>query len=305
MATVETGTQLQPTPMGKDLNPQDLIQEDIIQEVLGKLKHEPLNITADDARRLHEHFDASDEHFAHVISAVEAIAGVNEGCRSEKIALPEGSNGKVELLTLVKDLQATVETHPNDVTAEVLRLTQGIISKMQKAVGAQKNLHPELEDELRLEFAKIEPKIEEGTVTKAEADHLHSLEARAHGHTEKGGLTAIAQSVVAKRERQASLSEGSAGKENNSFLPLSARKEQPLHDKETNLPKAVEVVKLKAENEPEKVTKEDAALLDSRDARAHGNVDKLSLAAEVMSLADKNEHKTDVKTDVKARGDIV
>lgn len=36
---------------------------------------------------------------------------------------------------------------------------------------------------------------------------MHSLEARAYGHTERGGLTATAQSVVAKRERKASLSE--------------------------------------------------------------------------------------------------
>lgn len=77
---------------------------------------------------------------------------------------------------------------------------------MQRAIGQIKAPHPELEAELRAEYAKIEPKVEQGTVTKAEADHLHSLEARAHGHTERGGLAAKSQSVAAKRERALSLS---------------------------------------------------------------------------------------------------
>ena len=76
---------------------------------------------------------------------------------------------------------------------------------MQRALGQTNAPHPELEGELQAEIAKIEPKIELGTVTKEEADHLHSLEARAHGHTEKGGVAAHAQSVAAKRERALSL----------------------------------------------------------------------------------------------------
>ncbi|KAH9879224.1 hypothetical protein J1614_002663 [Plenodomus biglobosus] len=80
--------------------------------------------------------------------------------------------------------------------------------EMQKAVGHTNAPHPEVEAELQQELAKIECKIEQGTVTKAEADHLHSLEARAHGHTEKGSITSIAQSVAAKRQRQLSLGAG-------------------------------------------------------------------------------------------------
>jgi|SRR5690242_16560589 len=77
---------------------------------------------------------------------------------------------------------------------------------MQKALGHTNAPHPELEAELQQEYAKIVPKVERGVVTKAEADHLHSLEARAYGHTEKGGLTATAQSVAARRECQTSVS---------------------------------------------------------------------------------------------------
>jgi hypothetical protein len=81
---------------------------------------------------------------------------------------------------------------------------------MQKAVGHTNAPHPELEAELQEEIARIEPKVVEGTVTVEEANRLHSLEARAHGHTEKGGTTSIAQSVAAKRERQLSLRGGSS-----------------------------------------------------------------------------------------------
>lgn len=69
-----------------------------------------------------------------------------------------------------------------------------MVSKLQKTVGANTAgaSHPELEEELQQEIAKIEPKVESGTVTKEEANHLRSLEARAYEHTEKGGVTAYA-----------------------------------------------------------------------------------------------------------------
>lgn len=80
--------------------------------------------------------------------------------------------------------------------------------EMQIAIGYTNAPHPELEAELQQEYAKIVPKVECGVVTKAEADHLRSLEACAHGHRERGGLTAIAQSVAARRERRSSFSSG-------------------------------------------------------------------------------------------------
>ena len=76
---------------------------------------------------------------------------------------------------------------------------------MQRAIAETNAPYPGLKAEFQEAIAKIEPKIEQETVTKAEADHLHSLEAKALGHTAKGGITARAQSVVAKRERTHSL----------------------------------------------------------------------------------------------------
>ena len=76
----------------------------------------------------------------------------------------------------------------------------GVAATAQHTVTLRTRHNP-LEEELQEEKLKIEPKVKAGTVTKDEAGHLHSLEVRAHGVTEKGGVTATAQSVVAKREK--------------------------------------------------------------------------------------------------------
>ncbi|KAF2869386.1 hypothetical protein BDV95DRAFT_98365 [Massariosphaeria phaeospora] len=258
------------------------------QDVLHKLKNDPISITAEDARRFSENFDAHDEHSARIISAVEAMAAAGpELTGTESL----GDQPHTSILTVVKDLQAVVDADPAAVTTEVLRTAQGVVSKMQKAVGTASAPHPELEAELQDEFAKIEPKVEQGIVTKAEADHLHSLEARAHGHTEKGGLTAMAQSVVAKRERRASISEGSNA--HDIPKPPASSEEQSRNDREANRQAAEQIVGSKIENEPEQVTKDDAALVQSREARAGVQIDKDSVAAKAQSLADKNEQSSE------------
>jgi hypothetical protein len=71
---------------------------------------------------------------------------------------------------------------------------------MQSALSRRNAPHPELEAELQQEYAQIQPKIERGTVSSAEAGHLHSLAIRTHGHTDKGSLVAITQSVAATSE---------------------------------------------------------------------------------------------------------
>ena len=160
-------------------------------------------------------------------------------------------------------------------------------SEMQKAVGNTTAPHPELEAELQQEYAKVEEHLKEGTVTKAEADHLHSLEARCHGHTEKGGLTSLAQSVAAKRERQHSDASNKQGHSRTPSLTLTPA-EQSRKDKETALHKTQDAIRVKLETDPEHITKEDAALLERRERRAHGAIPLGSLTAEVQSLADKN-----------------
>lgn len=242
-----------------------------------------------------------------------------------------GQGPQTSILTVVNDLKAAVDTNPKDVTPEVLKTTQGIVSSkclpvpsiwpppgpgplcfytfdamklllthsisvMQRAVGQTNAPHPELEAELQREFAKIEPKVEQGTVTKEEADYLHSLEARAHGHTEKGGLTAHAQSVAAKRSRALSLSDNTNSQSSvnatvKATSPVGkglAPEEQSHRDKETNLKMAELTIGSKIENEPEHITKDEAAYVQSREHRAHGHVKKGSVAAEALHFADKN-----------------
>lgn len=108
---------------------------------------------------------------------------------------------------------------------------------MQKAIGHTNAPHPELEAELQQEYAKIVPKAERGVVTKAEADHLHSLEARAHGHTERGGLTAIAQSVAAKRERRSSVSSGGSNARSRANSRAFTPHKQAHYDTAADVPR--------------------------------------------------------------------
>ncbi|KAI4647835.1 hypothetical protein J4E93_004246 [Alternaria ventricosa] len=159
--------------------------QDQLEAILKKLRKDPSTITAEEARILSENVPTRDDRAK----------------GSSQAQAPHRS-----LLMAAKDLHIAVDGSPDEATTEVLRVAQSIVSKLQNAVGHTNAPHPEVEAELQEEIAKIEPKIAQGTVTKAEADHLHSLEARAHGHTEKGGIAAVAQSVAARRERQLSLS---------------------------------------------------------------------------------------------------
>ena len=192
--------------------------------MLEKLKSDPTTITTEDARRLD--YNAIDPRSARLISAIEAFAAAHDDIIKDGGAQALAQSGHASLPTLVQDLHSAVDKNPDDVSSDVLRLTQSLVSKMQKAIGTANAPQPELENELQQECAKIAPKIEQGSVTKAEADHLHSLEARAHGHTEKGGLTAIAQSVAAKRERALSLSDGTNAVATSSSSPRPTPEEQ-------------------------------------------------------------------------------
>lgn len=75
------------------------------------------------------HYDVTDEQSAKIISAVEVLAEAHN-------AIVAAGNGKgpapcsprLELLTLVQDLMATVDSRPSEVTVEVLRLAQAVVS---------------------------------------------------------------------------------------------------------------------------------------------------------------------------------
>ncbi|KAL6711942.1 hypothetical protein ACN47E_002985 [Coniothyrium glycines] len=262
-----------------------------MQLILNKLKNDPTAITTEDARRLSENHDAKDERSARIISAIEAYAVANEMLHELDPKL--GQAPHTSLLTVVEDLNAAVGASPHEVTDEIFRMTQSIVSKMQKSIGHANAPHPEVEAELHEEAAKIEPKIAQGTVTKAEADHLHSLEARAHGHTEKGGVASKAQSVAAKRERQLSLSNGSSplsGRSRANSRNFSLPHEQSRHDKEETLHRAEITIMPKIEQGT--VTQADANVLQLREMRAHGYIEKGSSLATAQAVAGRKRQDT-------------
>jgi hypothetical protein len=154
-------------------------------------------------------------------------------------------------------------------------------AEMQKAVGHTNAPHPELEAELQQEYAKIVPKVERGVVTKAEADHLHSLEARAHGHTERGGITAIAQSVAARRERQASVSSGTGNVRSRANSKPSTPYKPALLNAEQTSPKI--------QGEPmrtadDSVGQQDIDGVHSQQQRTHGYPEKRKVSATPPSV---------------------
>ncbi|KAF2729663.1 hypothetical protein EJ04DRAFT_580453 [Polyplosphaeria fusca] len=265
----------------------------LLQQIVHKLQHDPSSITPEDGRRLHEHYDATDERSARIISAIEALALANPDIMATNntgdAAAP--CSLQVSLLTLLKDLHATLDASPAEVTPEILKLTQTAVSKMQKAVGHTSAPHPELEDELQKVYREIAPKVDQGIVTKEEADHLHSLEARAHGHTEKGGLTAVAQSVAAKRERALSLSGSSTG-EHTPPKTASSKLETAFKD---------ETAKVEAHMEKGTVTVDEANRLRALEIRVHGHVEKGGLAAQAQSLAAKQANLADEQVKIASK----
>ena len=85
----------------------------------------PLSITTDDARRLSEQYQARDERSAKIISAVESLAVGAQDVHEEVPYLGQGPT--LSLLTIVNDLKMAVENSPQEITTEILKMTQGIV----------------------------------------------------------------------------------------------------------------------------------------------------------------------------------
>lgn len=98
----------------------------ILDSILRKLKTDPSTITTEDARRLSENVVAKDEQTAKIVSAVEAFAAASEVIHEVNPQL--GQAPHTSLLTVVNDLKVAVEQNPADVTTEVLRTAQNVVS---------------------------------------------------------------------------------------------------------------------------------------------------------------------------------
>lgn len=94
--------------------------------ILHKLKNDPGSITTEDARRLSENAEAIDERSARIISAVESLAVANVEVHKNNADL--GQVLHTNLLAVVQDLDAAVIRNPEEVTADILKGAQCVVS---------------------------------------------------------------------------------------------------------------------------------------------------------------------------------
>ncbi|KAK4507836.1 hypothetical protein PRZ48_001571 [Zasmidium cellare] len=120
------------------------------------------------------------------------------------------------------------------------------------------------------------------SVSSEDAAYLKSREARATGQANPPK-----DSISADAERLASVNEGATKSTTRPIDPI----EQSAIDRADNFQKTAENVTSKMANEPERVTKEDADQLHSREQRAFGNTSKGGIASQAQSLAAENEKK--------------
>jgi hypothetical protein len=100
--------------------------QNIMDGILVKLRDDPRSLTTEDARRLSENTVAADTRMAKIISAVEGFAVANEVILDVDPHL--GHAPHTSLPTLINDLKVAVEQNPTDVTIEVLRAAQNVMS---------------------------------------------------------------------------------------------------------------------------------------------------------------------------------
>jgi hypothetical protein len=100
--------------------------QSIVNEILVKLREDPRSLTTEDARRLSKNTVADDARMAKIISSVEAFAVANEVIHDIDPNLSHAPH--TSLPTLINDLKVAVEKNPADVTTEVLRTAQNIVS---------------------------------------------------------------------------------------------------------------------------------------------------------------------------------
>jgi hypothetical protein len=100
--------------------------QSIVNDILVKLREDPRSLTTDDARRLSENAVADDMRMAKIISAVEAFAVASEVIHDVDPHL--GHAPHTSLMTLINDLKVAVEQNPTDVTTEVLKTAQNVVS---------------------------------------------------------------------------------------------------------------------------------------------------------------------------------
>lgn len=117
-------------PITFDLNTVDEKKGHYFQELLAdvhrKLKHDPTELTTEDARRLSENVDINDRRAALLVTAVESYVIGNEAMHEVDPNL--GQAPHTSLSTILNDLKFAVELNPHNVTQDHLKSAQEIVS---------------------------------------------------------------------------------------------------------------------------------------------------------------------------------
>jgi hypothetical protein len=135
-------------------------------------------------------------------------------------------------------------------------------------------------------------KTDPDSITSDDANYLKSREARATGQAQppKGSVSAEAQRLASANEKGTTAQSTSQSTLQNTTQrtgPLNPSEQSQL-TKERNFEQAVDQVASKMQNDPAKVTEEDANLLHSREHRARGSTEKGGIAAQAQSIASEN-----------------
>jgi hypothetical protein len=95
------------------------------------LRTDPLSITTEDARRLSEQVEVTDRRSAKIVSVVESLALASQDIQQLNTQTDSPSMAQAPRHAqhnLVNDLRAAVENYPNDVTPDLLKATQEIVT---------------------------------------------------------------------------------------------------------------------------------------------------------------------------------
>lgn len=176
-------------------------------------------------------------------------------------------------LQMTKEMQSEAGSTPG---------TTGTNPEAQSANAKQANL------ESTAQHVGSKMQTNPSSVTPEDANTLESREHRATGvRPPTDSLSAEAKRLAAANEKAAN-----GVDVNGSGTDSVTRSQQSALDKEGNFQEAAAAVGGKMASDPSSVTKEDAALLHSREQRAHDRAEKGGIAAQAERMVAENEGAT-------------
>lgn len=155
--------------------------------------------------------------------------------------------------------------------------------------------HISKEKDFHIAAAELRTKIADHPehITKQDADHIHSLEQKAHGHTEKGGIAATIQHLAAQNTAKDATKVTIEKDVEDSAGTINAEELSHL-SKDREFYMAATAIGEKIAHDPEHVTQEDADFIHSREQNAHGHTEKGGITAQAQHLAAENAAKAQV-----------